>query len=183
MKTYHILLGALLPISLLLVSCEIGTPTTVDTISVVANPSFHQADEEEIENEDSFDMNDRLSGSGASGDGEAKLEDGELELELEIEDLIAGHPYEVHVIVGPEGGDFDPANSTIHVFPVTADEDGELRFKVEFDLGLDPGFYRLDYVVIDPAADLSNFPDFLLVACLPASFFTIGGDDDEEDDD
>ena len=129
-------------------------------------------------------MTDFFSGSGASGDGEAELKDGELELELEIEGLIAGHPYEVHVIVGPEGGEFLPLESMIFRFPVTADEDGELDFEVEIELGLDPGFYRLDYVMIHAGGH--DHPPFtldgsLVVACEPASFFTITDKSDKSE--
>ena len=171
MKTRHILSLSLLPISLLLIGCEQDTPTTISTSSV-SSPSFSGSSE--VENKDRFDMNDRFSGSGANGSGRAEEEDGELELRLDINDLIADHPYEVHVIVGPEGNpDLDLDNLTaVHVFPVTADEDGELRFNVEFDLNLDPGQYRLDYVVVHdhPTVD---FPGNLVLACAPASFVTI----------
>ena len=133
----------------------------------------------EIENDDRFDMNDRFSGSGANGRGRAEEEDGELELRLDINDLIADHPYEVHVIVGPQNIPIDLDDLIdVHVFPVTADEDGKLRFEVEFDLGLDPGEYRLDYVVVHDD-EFPPFPENLVVACEPASFFTIGDKSDK----
>ncbi len=152
------------PLVLVLVSaCGEGTTAVSPTDSA---PAF-------AKNTDHFDMNDRFSGSGANGDGNATLQQGQLNLNIRANDLIAGHPYEVHVIVGPEGGSFDPANSDIYVFPVTADKNGKVRFNVaQLDLGLDPGLYRLDYVVVHdhPTVD---FPDNLVLACEPASFFTV----------
>ena len=178
MKKTHIMSLSLLPISLLLVSCEQDTPTTISTISV-SNPSFSI-----IENKDRFDMNDRFSGSGATGEGRAEVEDFELELRIRANDLEANHPYEVHVIVGPEGNpDLDLANlSAVFIFPVTSDEDGEFRFRKDIDLVLDPGQYRFDYLVLHDLAahghDQDTFPTFLVLACQPASFFTLAADDD-----
>ncbi len=157
-----------------------------NTTGPLAGPSFHEGGDggDEIENKDRFDMNDRFSGSGATGDGRAEVEDGELELRIRANDLVANHPYEVHVIVGPEGKEeLDLANlSAVFIFPVTSDEDGEFRFREEFDLGLDPGQYRLDYLVLHDLAahdhDQDTFPTFLVLACEPASFFTLTDDDD-----
>ena len=175
MKKTHILSWSLLPISLLLVSCE-DTPTTISPTTIsVSNPSFARG----VKNNDHFDMNDRFSGSGATGDGKAKVKDGKLNLNIRANDLVANHPYEVHVIVGPEGNpDLDLPNLIgVHIFPVTSNKRGGLRFNVNFDLGLDPGQYRLDYLVLHDLAahdhDQDTFPTFLVLACQPASFVTI----------
>ena len=83
------------------------------------------------------------------------------------------------MIVGPpdvpEGALVLPPDADLHVFPVTADKHGKLRFHIaRLDLGLGPGphVYRLDYVVVHdhPTVD---FPGNLVLACEPASFFTI----------
>ncbi len=136
-------------------------------------------DEQNGENKDRFDMNDRFSGSGAKGNGTAKVKDGQINLTIHGRDLIANHPYEVHLIVGPEGNpDLDLDNLTaVHVFPVTSNKLGSFPFKVRFDLGLAPGQYRLDYLVLHDLAahdhDQDTFPTFLVLACAPASFVTI----------
>ena len=173
MKKTHILSLSLLPI-LLLVSCQ-DTPTTIS----VSNASFLK-----IKNDDRFDMNDRFSGSGATGDGHAKVKRDQMNLTINARDLIANHPYEVHVIVGPEGNpDLDLPNLIgVHIFPVTSDKKGKFKFKIKgFDLDLDPGQYRLDYLVLHDLAahnhDKDTFPTFLVLACLPASFFTLTDDD------
>ena len=178
MKTRHILSLSLLPISLLLVSCQ-DTPTTISTSA----PSFARTSAAGgPTNIDAFDMNDRFSGSGAKGNGFVKVTDGQLNLTIHARDLEADHPYEVHVIVGPEGNpDLDLPNLIgVHIFPgVTSDKNGKFKFKiVGFDLGLDPGQYRLDYLVLhdlDAHAHegKDEFPDFLVLACAPASFVTI----------
>ena len=171
MKKTQILSLGLLPISLLLVSCQ-DTPTTIST----SVPSFaRMAGAGGPTNIDAFDMNDRFSGSGAKGSGTARVTDGQINLTIHARDLEANHPYEVHLIVGPEGNPMlDLDNLTdVHVFPVSSDRRGRLEFKiVGFDLGLDPGQYRLDYVVVHdhPTVD---FPGNLVLACAPASFVTI----------
>ena len=125
-------------------------------------------------------MNDRFSGSGANGDGHAKVKGDEMDLTINARDLVANHAYEVHVIVGPEGNpDLDLPNLIgVHIFPVTSDKKGKFKFKLrDFDLDLDPGQYRLDYLVLHDLAvhdhDQDTFPTFLVLACQPASFFTI----------
>ena len=178
MKKMHILLLGALPILLLLVTCAQDTPTSV-------SPSAVQTDITLAKNSniDAFDMVDAFSGSGASGNGFVKVRNGQMNLTLHVRDLLANHPYEVHVIVGPEGKrELDLENlSAVFIFPVTSDEDGELRFREEFDLGLDPGQYRLDYLVLHDLAahdhDQDTFPTFLVLACEPASFFTLTDDD------
>ncbi len=168
----------------LVVGCEdvplapdTDTPTAISALLSVSNSSSS-----EIENKDRFDMNDRFSGSGATGEGRAEVDDGELELRIRANDLEANHPYEVHVIVGPEGNP-DLVEDLmdligVHIFPVTSDKNGKFTFKiVGFDLDLAPGQYRLDYLVLHDLAahdhDQDTFPTFLVLACQPASFFTI----------
>ena len=174
MKTTHILSLSLLPISLLLVSCGQDTPTSLSP-SAVPNLA-RMAGAGGPTNIDAFDMNDRFSSprSGAKGNGTAKVTDGQLNLTIHARDLIANHPYEVHLLVGPPNDpDLNLAELTAHIFPVASDQRGKLRFKiVGFDLGLDPGQYRLDYVVVHdhPTVD---FPGNLVLACQPASFVTI----------
>jgi len=137
-------------------------------------------------NIDAFDMNDFFSGSGAKGSGTVRVTDGQMTLTIHARDLEANHPYEVHVIVGPEGNPDlveDLADLIgVHIFPVTSDGRGKFEFKiVGFDLGLesDSGSYRLDYVVVhdlvahDHTDEQENFPTFLVLACAPASFVTI----------
>ena len=170
MKTTHILPLSLLPISLLLVSCGQDTPTSLSPSDV---PSLARST-----NIDAFDMNDRLSfpRSGAKGNGTAKVTDGQLNLTIHARDLIANHPYEVHLLVGPPNDpDLNLAELTAHIFPVSSDKHGKLRFKiVGFNLGLEPGSgsYRLDYVVVHDHP-MGDFPEFLVLACAPASFVTI----------
>ncbi len=168
MKTTHILSLSLLPVSLLLVSCGQDTPTSLSPSDV---PSFARST-----NIDAFDMNDRFSGSGAKGNGTAKVTDGQLNLTIHARKLIANHPYEVHLLVGPPNDpDLNLAELTAHIFPVTSDKHGKLRFKiVGFNLGLEPGSgsYRLDYVVVHDHP-MGDFPTFLVLACQPASFVTI----------
>ena len=176
MKKMHILLLGLLPILLLFVTCAQDTPTSV-------SPSAVQTDITLAKNSniDAFDMVDAFSGSGASGNGFVKVRNGQMNLTLHGRDLIANHPYEVHVLVGPPnvpGLTIPPAD--LFIFPVTADKNGKLTFKiVGFDLGLEPGsgLYRLDYVVVHDHP-VGDFPDFLVLACQPASFFTLTDDDD-----
>ncbi len=56
------------------------------------------------------------------------------------------------------------APDDVHIFPVTSDKNGKFKFRiVGFDLGLDPGQYRVDYVVN------ATF----VLACEPASCVTI----------
>ena len=179
MKTRHILSLSLLPISLLLVSCQ-DTPTTISTSA----PSFARTSAAGgPTNIDAFDMNDRFSDSGAKGSGTARVKDGQMTLTIHARDLEANHPYEVHVIVGPEGRRelVDDLSDLIgvHIFPVTSDKNGKFKFKeVGFALDLAPGSYRLDYLVLhdlDAHAHegKDEFPDFLVLACAPASFVTI----------
>ncbi len=167
MKTTHILSLSLLPISLLLVSCQ-DTPTSLSPLDV---PCFARST-----NIDAFDMNDDFSGSGAKGSGTAMVKDGQLNLTIHARDLEANHPYEVHVLVGPpDDPELNLADLTAHIVPVSSDKHGKLRFKiVGFDLGLEPGSgsYRLDYVVVHDHP-MGPFPDFLVLACDPASFVTI----------
>ncbi len=180
MKKAHILSWSLLPISLLLVSCGQDTPTTISTSD---DPSLMRTRAAGgPTNIDAFDMNDRFSTSGAKGSGTAKVKDGELNLTIHARDLEADHPYEVHVIVGPEGREElvdDLADLIgVHIFSVTSDKNGKFEFKeLDFDLGLDPGQYRLDYLVLHDLAahdhDQDTFPTFLVLACAPASFVTI----------
>ena len=119
-------------------------------------------------------MNDRFSGLGARGNGTAKVTDGQINLTIRAHDLIANHPYEVHLLVGPSGDpDLNLAELTAHVLPVISDKHGKLTLKiVGFDLDLEPGSYRLDYVVVHdhPTTD---FPGNWVLACQPASFVTI----------
>ena len=178
MKTRHILSLSLLPISLLLVSCQ-DTPTTISTSA----PSFARTVPANggPTNIDSFDMNDRFSGSGAKGNGTAKVTGSELNLTIHARHLEANHPYEVHVIVGPPNAEFDVAQVTdVFKFPVTSDKNGKFEFKESgIDLLQDPGLYRLDYVVVHDFAahghdmDTKTFPTSLILACAPASFVTI----------
>jgi len=170
MKKMHILLLGALPILLLFVTCAQDTPSSV-------SPSAVQTDITLAKNSniDAFDMNDSFSGSGANGNGTAMVTNGQINLTIHGRDLEVDHPYEVHLIVGPEGNpDLDLDNLTdVHVFPVVSDKNGKLRFKiVGFDLGLDPGQYRLDYVLVHdhPTVD---FPGNLVLACAPESFVTI----------
>ena len=125
-------------------------------------------------------MNDRFSGSGAAGNGFVKVTDSQMDLTIHARRLEADHPYEVHVIVGPEGNpDLDLPNLIgVHIFPVTSDKNGKFNFRIrDFDLNLDPGQYRLDYLVLHDLAahdhDQDTFPTFLVLACQPASFVTI----------
>ncbi len=167
MKTAHILSLSLLPISLLLVSCGQDAPTSISPSDV---PSLARST-----NIDAFDMNGRFSGSGANGNGTAKVTDGQINLTIHGRDLEVNHPYEVHLIVGPEGNpDLDVDNLTaVHVFPVTSDKNGKLKFDIKgFDLGLDPGNYRLDFLVLHPGIGAPEPTDFLL-ACQPAPLITI----------
>ncbi len=176
----HIRSWSLLPISLLLVSCGQDTPTT---ISVSDDPSLMRTSAAGgPTNIDAFDMNDRFSDSGAKGSGTVRVTDGLMNLTIHARDLEANHPYEVHVIVGPEGNPDlveDLADLIgVHIFPVSSDKNGKFEFKeVGFDLGLDPGQYRLDYLVLHDLAahdhDQDTFPTFLVLACAPASFVTI----------
>ena len=178
MKTRHILSLSLLPISLLLVSCQ-DTPTTISTSA----PSFARTSAAGgPTNIDAFDMNDRASGSGAKVSGTARVKDGQMTLTIHARELEANHHYEVHVIVGPEGNPDlveDLADLIdVHIFSVTSDKNGKFEFKMDFDLGLDPGRYRLDYLVLHDLAAHAHegkdeFPDFLVLACAPASFVTI----------
>ena len=180
MKKAHIVSWSLLPISLLLVSCGQDTPTTISTSD---DPSFMRTlAAGGPSNIDGFDMNDRFSGSGAKGSGTVRVTDGQMTLTIHARDLEANHPYEVHVIVGPEGNPDlveDLADLIgVHIFPVSSDKNGKFEFKeVGFDLGLDPGQYRLDYLVLHDLAahdhDQDTFPTFLVLACAPASFVTI----------
>ena len=180
MKKAHILSWSLLPISLLLVSCGQDTPTTISTSD---DPSFMRTlAAGGPTNIDAFDMNDRFSDSGAKGSGTARVKDGQLTLTIHARDLEADHPYEVHVIVGPEGREElvdDLADLIgVHIFSVTSDKNGKFEFKMDFDLGLDPGQYRLDYLVLHDLEAHAHegkdeFPDFLVLACAPASFVTI----------
>jgi len=171
MKKMHILLLGLLPILLLFVTCAQDTPTSV-------SPSAGQTDITLAKNSniDAFDMVDAFYGSGASGNGFVKVRNGQMDLTLHGRDLIANHPYEVHVLVGPPnvpGLTIPPAD--LFIFPVTADKNGKLSFKiVGWNLGIAPGpnSYRLDYVVVhDHPTTL--FPTNLVLACRPASFVTI----------
>ena len=180
MKTTHILSLSLLPVSLLLVSCGQDTPTSLSPSDV---PSLaRMAGAGGPTNIDAFDMNDRFSGSGAKGNGFVKVTDGQLNLTIHARNLEAHHPYEVHVIVGPEGNPdlVDDLSDLIgvHIFPVTSDKNGKFKFKeVGFALDLAPGSYRLDYLVLHDLAahdhDQDTFPTFLVLACEPASFVTI----------
>ncbi len=180
MKTTHILSLSLLPLSLLLVSCGQDTPTA---ISASDDPSsMRMAGAGGPTNIDAYDMNDRFSDSGAKGSGTAMVTDGQINLTIHGRDLIANHPYEVHLIVGPEGNPDlveDLADLIgVHIFPVSSDKNGKFEFKeVGFDLGLDPGQYRLDYLVLHDLGahdhDQDTFPTFLVLACAPASFVTI----------
>ena len=172
MKKKHIVSWSLLLISLLLVGCE-DTPTTISPTTIsVSNPSFARG----IKNNDHFAMTDRFSGSKANGDGKAKVKDGKLNLNIRANDLEANHPYEVHLLVGPpDDPELNLAELTVHVFPVTSGSNGKLRFNIaRFDLGLGPGphLYRLDYVIVHDD-EFPPFPTNLVLACLPASLFTI----------
>ena len=160
MKKMQILLLGLLPILLLFVTCAQDTPTSV-------SPSAVQTDITLAKNSniDAFDMNDRFSGSGASGSGTVKVINGQMDLTIHARDLVTNTPYEVHVAVGGQNvacSTFAPDD--VHIFPVTSDKNGKFKFRiVGFDLGLDPGEYRIDYVVD------ANF----VLACAPASCVTI----------
>ena len=176
MKKTRILSLSLVPISLLLVSCEQDTPTSLGPeidVSLARSTNI-----------DAFDMVDDFSGSGAEGNGFVKVTDSQMDLTIHARRLEADHPYEVHVIVGPEGNPdlVEDLNDLIgvHVFPVTSDKNGKFHFRIrDFDLGLDPGQYRLDYLVLHDLLahdhDQNTFPTFLVLACLPASFVTIDG--------
>ncbi len=170
MKTPRILSLSLLPISLLLVSCGQDTSTPLSPSDV---PSLARST-----NIDAFDMTDGFSSprSGAKGNGTAMVTDGQLNLTIHARNLIANHPYEVHLLVGPPNDpDLNLAELTAHIFPVASDKNGKFEFKiVGFDLGLEPGSgsYRLDYVVVHDHP-MGPFPDFLVLACDPASFVTI----------
>jgi len=164
------------PLVLVLVSaCGEGTTAVSPTDSA---PAF-------AKDTDHFDMVDDFSGSGASGDGNATVQQGHLNLNIRANDLIPDHAYEVHVIVGPpDVMDLVLPPANLHVFSVTADKNGKVRFNIaRLDLGIAPGpqaVYRLDYVIVHDlgaahthTADETNLFTSLVLACLPASFFTI----------
>ena len=127
-------------------------------------------------NNSSFDMNDRLSSggpgsTGASGHANIRVDDGELTLNLGARGLQADHAYEVVVPIGV-GDAF--GGEDLLVFPVTSDKNGKLRFKINgLDLGLDPGDYRLDFLVVHPHGDPDPTLRDLLLACQPAPLITI----------
>ena len=118
-------------------------------------------------------MVDSFSGSGAKGNGKAKVTAGQLNLTIHARNLIANHPYEVHLLVGPPNDpDLNLAELTAHIFPVNSDKHGKFKFKiVGFNLGLakGSGSYRLDYVVLHDLAvhahEKNTFPTFLVLAC------------------
>ena len=158
MKNIHILL---LPILLLLVSCGQDTPTSV-------SPSGDELTEITLaknSNIDAFDMVDAFSGSGASGNGFVKVIDGRMDLTIHARSLVPNTSYDVRVAVGGQNVACNVINFVeTHIFPVTSDKNGTFKFRiVGFDLGLDPGQYRFDYVVD------ANF----VLACEPASCITI----------
>ena len=122
-------------------------------------------------NNSSFDMNDRLATEkGASGRGISKVDDGKLGFHLVAKGLDANTDYEVHVVVG-EGDTFGGVD--FFIFPTSSDKNGKLKFDIKgFDLGLDPGNYRLDFLVLHPGVANPQQTDFLL-ACQPAPRITI----------
>ena len=123
------------------------------------------------QNNSSFDMNDRFATEkGASGHAISKVDDGELGLHLVAKGLVADADYEVHVTVG-EGDEFGGVD--FFIFPTTSDKNGKLKFDIKgFDLGLDAGNYRLDFLVLHPGVIDPEPTDFLL-ACQPAPRITI----------
>ena len=160
MKKMHILLLGALPILLLFVTCAQDTPTSV-------SPSAVQTDITLAKNSniDAFDMVDAFSGSGASGNGFVKVIDGQMDLTIHARSLVPNTSYDVRVAVGGQNVACNVINFVeTHIFPVTSDKNGKFTFRVVgFDLGLDPGQYRIDYVVN------ANF----VLACRPASCVTI----------
>ena len=174
MKKMHILLLGLLPILLLFVTCARDTPSSV-------SPSAVQTDITLAKNSniDAFDMNDRFGAppSGAKGNGTVKVINGQMDLMINGRNLIANHDYEVHVAIGKQNQDcdiFDPTTlALLRVFRVTSDKNGKLKFKiVGLDLGLDPGEYRGDYVLVHRDHGGGSHGGFVL-ACEPASCLTI----------
>ena len=169
MKKLNILL---LPILLLFVACEQDTPTSVSPsadeltkITLAKNPNI-----------DAFDMNDRFGDppSGAKGNGTVKVIDGQMDLTIHARNLLTNHSYEVHVAVGKKNQDcsiFDPNTlARLDIFQVTSDSRGKFKFKiVGLDLGLDPGQYRIDYVVVHGEGNHGGF----VLACEPQSCVTI----------
>lgn len=121
-------------------------------------------------NNASMDMNDRIAiEKGASGRLISKVDDGELGFHLVAKGLPADTDLEVHVVV-TIGWDVGFVPDHFHAFPTKSDNNGKLRFDIKgFDLDLDEGKYRLDFVVIRPGGT-----DFLL-ACEPAPLITIDG--------
>ncbi len=158
----------LLPILLLLISCEQDTPTSVSPsavqtdITLAKNPNI-----------DAFDMNDEFGDppSGAKGNGTVKVIDGQMDLTIHARNLLTNHNYEVHVAIGGKDvdcGTFEPVD--FFIFQVTSDSRGKFKFKiVGLNLGLVPGEYRIDYVVVHGEGSHGGF----VLACEPASCVTI----------
>jgi len=166
MKKLNILL---LPILLLFVACEQDTPTSVSPsadeltkITLAKNPNI-----------DAFDMNDRFGDppSGAKGNGIVKVIDGQMDLTIHARGLETGHSYEVHVTIGGKDVDCNVfAVDHVHIFPVTSDSRGKFTFKiVGLNLNLDPGEYRIDYIVVHGDGSHGGF----VLACDPQSCVTI----------
>ena len=162
MKKLNILL---LPILLLFVACEQDTPTSVSpsadeptNITLAKNPNI-----------DAFDMNDSFSGSGAKGNGFVKVIDGQMDLTIHARNLLTNHSYEVHVAIGADDDCSNFAPVDVKIFPVNSDSRGKFNFKeLGVDLELDPGEYRIDYIVVR----VDGIGGFIL-ACDPASCVTI----------
>ncbi len=123
-------------------------------------------------NNSSFDMNDRFATEkGASGHAISKVDDGELGLHLVAKGLQTNHDYEVLVTIGI-GDAFGGVD--LLVFPVTSDKNGKLKFDIKgLDLGLAPGDYRLDFLVVHPHGDPDPTLRDLLLACQPAPRVTV----------
>ncbi len=175
-KVYSWTILMFLIVTLSFLGCEKESPTGTENlteadasneITVMANiPAF------DLTERFVMDMNDRFSGSGASGDLRLKMKHGEMNLRTRGRGLETNHPFEVHVTVGFEGETgFNP--ETIHVFPITTNSRGRARLTVEdFDLGLGPGSYRLDFLVVHDHTP-PDFPASFILACQPAPFVTI----------
>ena len=117
--------------------------------------------------------------TGAGGSGQADIEGGSVEVEVKAEGLIPGHDYELNVTIEP--GNTFPPSSFVTFGPVTADEDGEVKFKG--DIPLDPGTYRLDFFITHdhgPSTDIGDLLGLnrdLLLRCAPFTVVTIVADD------
>jgi len=154
-KVYSWTILMFLIVTLSFLGCEKESPTGTENLTeadasneitaLAIHPNIPAFD---LTERFAMDMNDRFSGSGASGDARLKMKHGEMNLRTRGRGLETNHSFEVHVTVGFEGETgFNP--ETIHVFPVTSNSRGKLRLTIEdFDLGLDPGSYRLDFLVV-----------------------------------